>query len=76
MELPIKSIALLLSLLSVAISSSAQSARDLRFNGHTLGETAETFLSTATMLEPKAMTKEYCKALLDDRRTMEKYEAA
>lgn len=55
---------------------SAQSVPDLRFNGHTLGETAETFFATATMMESKAVTKDYCKTLLNDADTMKRYEAS
>jgi hypothetical protein len=57
-----------------AVPLSAQSSPNLQFNGHTLGETAETFFSTATTLDSKAMTKDYCKALLDDPSAMRKYE--
>ena len=59
-----------------AVSVSAQSVPNLRFNGHALGETAETFFSTATAVESKGMTKEYCKSLLNDTTTMKNYEAA
>ena len=55
---------------------SAQVVPDLRFNGHTLGETAETFFSTATMMESKGVTKEYCKTLLNDTEAMKRYEAS
>jgi hypothetical protein len=59
-----------------AISLFAQSSPNLRFNGHTLGETADTFFATATISEFKALTKDYCKTLLDDPSTMKNYEAA
>jgi hypothetical protein len=52
----------------------AQSSPDLRFDGHLLGETAETFFATATTLDSKAKTKDYCKTLLDDPSAMKKYE--
>ncbi|MGA2203161.1 MAG: hypothetical protein ABSG40_14465 [Terriglobales bacterium] len=54
----------------------AQSGSDLRFSGHTLGETAETFFSTATMMESREATKDYCKKLLNDPEAMRRYEAA
>jgi TonB family protein len=62
-------------LLFFASASSSQTAPDLRFNGHTLGESAETFFSTSTISELKAPTKEYCKTLLDDPNTLKNYEA-
>lgn len=62
-------------LLFFAVASSSQTAPDLRFNGHTLGESAETFFSTSTISELKVPTKEYCKALLDDPNTAKNYEA-
>lgn len=62
--------------LCFAVSVSAQSVPNLRFNGHVLGETAETFFSTARAVESKGMTKEYCKSLLNDAATMKNYEAA
>lgn len=58
------------------MSFSAESLPDLRFDGHELGETAETFLATATMMESKALTKDYCDTLLADSKTREKYDAA
>ena len=60
----------------VAIGSFAQPSPDLRFNGHSLGESAETFFSTATMSESNALTKDYCKTLLGDPDAIKKYEAA
>jgi hypothetical protein len=55
---------------------SSQSLPDLHFNGHTLGETVEVFFSTASMMESKGVTKEYCKTLLNDVEAMKRYEAS
>jgi hypothetical protein len=74
--MPVKPIALPIVTLFFAVSLSAQSAPSLRFNGHALGETAEAFFSTATAVESKGMTKEYCKSLSNDTTTMKNYEAA
>lgn len=62
------------AMLLVLISATgiAQSLPDLRFGGHTLGETAETFFATATMMDSRKMTEDYCKALLADAKTAEK----
>lgn len=43
-----------------------QPASAIRFKGHSLGETAEAFYSIARMAESKSLTKDYCKALLDN----------
>jgi TonB family protein len=65
-----------LSLLFAAISLSAQSSPELRFGGHALGETAETFFATAKVASSKVLAKDYCKSLLEDPKTKEKIEAA
>jgi len=70
----VKIIATSVVTLFVAACVFAQSSPDLHFNGHTLGETAETFFFTATTLDSKAKTKDYCKALLDDPIAMKRYE--
>jgi hypothetical protein len=54
----------------------AQSPPDLRFNGHTLGESAEEFFTTATTMASHANTREYCKSLLEDPKTKEELQAA
>ena len=56
----------LCSLLPVTVLS--QSSPDLRFGGHTLGEPADVFFLTARVARSKQLTKDYCKALLDDSR--------
>jgi len=71
-----KSILLLPAALFFTALASAQSAPDLRFDGHILGETAKTFFTTATMAESKGPTKEYCRGLLNDPEVMKRYEAA
>jgi len=71
-----KSYYLLVAPLFAAANLCAQLSPDLQFSGHTLGETAETFFSTAKMADSKSMTKDYCKSLLDDPKTKEKVEAA
>jgi len=43
-----------------------QPAPAIRFKGHSLGETAEAFYSIARMAESKGLTKDYCKALLNN----------
>jgi hypothetical protein len=70
----VKAIATSVVTLLFAVSLSAQSSPDLQFNGHTLGETAETFFSKATAVDSKTVTRDYCKALLDDPSAMQKYE--
>lgn len=62
-------------LLFFAVTASPQTSPDLRFNGHTLGESAETFFATATIMELNVPTKDHCKKLLDDPNTMRNYEA-
>jgi hypothetical protein len=57
-----------------SVRSFAQSVPDIRFDGHTLGETAETFFSTATMTDVKTATREYCKTLLNDPEALPRYE--
>jgi TonB family protein len=44
---------------------------DLKFGGHTLGEPADVFFSTARVSDSNQLTKDYCKALLDDAKTKE-----
>jgi len=58
-----------------SIGLSAQSSPDLRFGGHVLGETTETFFATAKFADSKALAKDYCKSLLEDPKTNEKIEA-
>ncbi|HEY6767394.1 MAG TPA: energy transducer TonB [Candidatus Sulfotelmatobacter sp.] len=48
------------------------SSPDLRFGGHTLGEPADVFFSTARVSESKQVAKDYCKTLLDDPKVKEK----
>jgi TonB family protein len=45
---------------------------DLRFGGHTLGEPADVFFSTARVAESKQLARDYCKTLLDDPKVMGK----
>ena len=45
---------------------------DLRFGGHTLGEPADVFFSTARVAGSKQPAKDYCKTLLDDPGVNEK----
>jgi hypothetical protein len=71
-----KSILLLPAALFLTALAPAQSAPDLRFDGHMLGETAKAFFTTATMAESKAPTKESCRGLLNDPQVMKRYEAA
>jgi TonB family protein len=47
------------------------SSPDLNFGGHTLGEPADVFFMTARVAGSKQLTKDYCKALLDDSKVME-----
>jgi len=55
------------------LSLLAQSpAPDLRFGGHTLGEPADVFASTARVAQSKQLAKDYCKTLLDDPSVKEK----
>jgi TonB family protein len=61
-------------ILLAAIGVSAQSSPDLRFGGHTLGEPADVFFSSAKASESKQNTKDYCKSLLDDAKTKERVE--
>jgi hypothetical protein len=70
----VKPIALSILTVLFAVSACSQSSPDLRFNGHVLGETVETFFSTATMFDSKTMTKEYCKALLNNTEAMKSFE--
>ncbi len=58
-------------LIFAPLSVSAQSPPDLKFAGHTLGETAEAFFLTATFSETKQLAKDYCKTLLDDSKIKE-----
>ena len=44
---------------------------DLKFGGHTLGESVDVFFSTARVSDSKQLTKDYCKSLLDDAKTKE-----
>jgi TonB family protein len=63
----------LCSLLVLTFSLLAQSTSlDLTFGGHTLGEPADIFFSTARTSGSKQPTKDYCKSLLDDAATKEK----
>ncbi len=71
-----RSILLLSAAFFFAALAHAQSAPDLRFDGHVLGETAKTFFATATMKGSKAPTREYCRGLLKDPEVMKRYEAA
>ena len=48
------------------------SSVDLRFGGHTLGEPADVFFSTAKTSDSKQLTKDYCKLLLEDAKTRAK----
>jgi len=57
-----------------AMSLSAQT--DIRLAGHSLGETAETFFSTAMASESKQLTSDYCNKLLNDAEAMRRYEAS
>jgi hypothetical protein len=59
-----------------AVVSTAQSGDSLRFYGHTLGESAEIFLSTAKMADSGTLTRDYCRKLLDDGEAMKRYEAS
>ena len=61
--------------LFLTVGVSAQHAPDLRFKGHTLGESAEAFFSMATTQGSKVITKGYCKSLLDDSDAMKRNEA-
>jgi TonB family protein len=63
-------------LLLVPFSLSAQSAPDLKFGGHTLGEPADVFFSTARVAGSKQLAKDYCNSLLDDAKTKEKAQQA
>jgi hypothetical protein len=47
------------------------SSLDLRVGGHTLGEPADAFFSTARLAASKGLTKDYCKSLLDDPKNKE-----
>jgi TonB family protein len=47
------------------------SSPDLNFGGHTLGEPADVFFLTARVAGSKQLTKDYCKALLDDSEVTE-----
>jgi hypothetical protein len=76
MRMLTQSSALGFSLLYTAISLSGQSTPDLRFGGHALGETAETFFATAKLADSKVLAKDYCKPLLEDPKTNEKIGAA
>ena len=71
-----KSIAPLLIAVFLTALVPAQSVPDLRFGGHSLGETAKTFFSTATMAESKAPAKEYCTGLLNDSEAKQRSGAA
>ncbi len=62
-------------LLIVGMRLAAQSRPDLRFGGHTLGETAESFFSSAKT-ESGANSKAYCTTLLGDPGTDEKLRTA
>jgi TonB family protein len=73
---PFPSSALGVLLLFTSVASWAQSSPDLRFGGHALGETSETFFTTARMSESKVLAKDYCKSLLEDPKTKEKTEDA
>ena len=66
----------LLATLFTAAQLCAQSTPDLRFGGHTLGETANVFFAIAKTSASKSMTLDYCKSLLNDPRTREKIQAA
>ncbi len=65
----------LLALSAVLLASFGLSAQspplDLKFGGHTLGEPADVFFSTARRSDSKQLTKDYCKTLLDDAKTKE-----
>jgi len=63
----------LFTLMFVPFSLLAQSpAPDLRFGGHTLGESADVFFLTARAANSKQLTKDYCKTLFDDPNVKEK----
>jgi len=76
MKLIMRSIFLWMLLL-LPISFLAQTTSpDLRFGGHTLGEPADVFFSTAKVSESKQLTKDYCKTLLHDAKMKEKVQQA
>ena len=58
------------------IQVTAQSRDNLRFYGHTLGESVQTFFSTAKMVDSSTLTRDYCRKLLDDADAMKRYEAS
>jgi hypothetical protein len=63
----------LFTLMLAPFSLLAQSpSPDFRFGGHTLGEPADVFFSTARVAESKQLAKDYCKTLLDDPKVKEK----
>jgi len=62
----------LFTLVLAPFSLLAQSSSpDLKFGGHTLGEPADVFFLTARVAGSKQLTKDYCKALLDDSKVTE-----
>ncbi len=68
-----KSLPAFCTLLLAPLSLLAQSpSLDLRYGGHTIGEPADVFFSTATVSNSKELTKDYCKSLLEDAQTKEK----
>src|SRR5437588_11235105 len=73
MKTTAKRLPILCTLLLARFSLLAQApAPDLRFGGHTLGEPADVFLSTARVAESKLLAKDYCKTILDDPKVKEK----
>jgi hypothetical protein len=62
-------------LLITAAQLCAQSTPDLKFGGHTLGETATDFFTIAKTAASKSMTLDYCKSLLNSPKTKEKMQA-
>lgn len=63
---PLTSIAVCSALVPIL---AAQSAPDLQFGGHTLGEPAEAFFKIAKPQGSQTLTRDYCKSLLDDPKT-------
>lgn len=63
---------LFFTLMLAPCSWSAQSSSpDLRFDGHTLGEPADVFFLTARVAQSNQLTRDYCKALLDNSKVTE-----
>jgi TonB family protein len=73
MEAIAKRLLALFTLALAPFSLLAQSpSPDFRFGGHTLGEPADVFVSTARVAQSKQLAKDYCKTLLDDPSVKEK----